>query len=609
MAKLQRRKIEVKPEGSITHLARNIEWKIPAESGEPIDAACISHIHDSEQIFEQLLIWSRNQASKRATVNTVLRYLKYVASLNGAVSCQSLIDFKHQLNVKNSASANTKAQIFSTCRNFVKFLMTAEVIATNNLPKNFSYTKKNVKPSICELVKGAVKIFANENKNVIERIKKKYEVKREEAEALAYGDYFLERYHTLSLDWIKSWFEDCMLIDNILKEITDKDMENMREVKDYRLSVGDWSCISSERTLKLAFQILYSKFGRLIPSSIDWPQGIDDFCKSRGWPPRRIQSAFFTSTYNLQYFLVAALSHKELAPNVDTVVFYTYTDAFMPSTESGKIAVHMGKKRGSPIDKELSRKDPLCVAFYAYQNRLKKLLKEVRGGQAWLLKENCELFLHFTKSKGKYSIRCFDKSMTSYMVRSVTKQLAKQHPEFKALVNEVTGENFKPTIAAVEVLSGSSLSQLKYKLNHKHLSTTEGYGIRVETQTLHDRKLSNFQEYLLSQRSKEFPDTGNGYQCGREEVPEVTCGGIEMCFDCPAKRVVLKDPKLIAEWLAYSRWIEANEQRLKFNNKQRWEDYWQLKLAEYSALLAKCSRAEVLAAESVVANIKIAFMD
>ena len=32
--------------------------------------------------------------------------------------------------------------------------------------------------------------------------------------------------------------------------------------------------------------------------------------------------------------------------------------------------------------------------------------------------------------------------------------------------------------------------------------------------------------------------------------------------------VVLKDLKLIAEWLANSRWIEANEKRLKFNNKQ-----------------------------------------
>ncbi|GAC24250.1 hypothetical protein GMES_1954 [Paraglaciecola mesophila KMM 241] len=190
MAKLQRRKIEVKPESSIIHLARNVEWKIPAESGDSIDAACISHIHDSEQIFEQLLIWSRNQASKRATVNTVLRYLKYVASLNGAVSCKSLRDFKYQMDVRNPASANTKAQVFSTCRNFVNFLMLAEVIPTDSLPKNFEYTTKSAKPSIIELAKGAVNTFANENKGVIECIVARHTVNREEAEALAYGDIF-----------------------------------------------------------------------------------------------------------------------------------------------------------------------------------------------------------------------------------------------------------------------------------------------------------------------------------------------------------------------------------------------------------------------------------
>ena len=609
MAKLQRRKIEVKPEGSITHLARNVEWRIPVESGDPIDAACISHIHDSENIFEQLLIWSRNQAARRFTVNTVLRYLKYVASLNGAVSFQSLRDFRQELDIRNFASANTKAQVFSICRNFVNFLMLVEVIPDEKLPKNFEYTAKKPKSTFSELTKEALVVFAKENSGIVESIEAKHNVSREEAQALAYNEYFLERYHTLSLNWIESWFEDCLFIDNILKEIPDMNRGKMQRIKDYRLNKGDWACFATERTLKLAFQILYSHFGRLIPSSNDWPIGISDFCKSRGWSPRRIQSAFFTSAYNLQYFLVAALSHKELAANVDTVAFYAYLDAFMPSTESGKMAVHMGKKRGLPIDKELSKKDRLCATFYAYQNRLKKLLEEVEGGQAWLLKENCELFLHFTKSKGKHSIRCFDKASTSYMVRRVTKQLASQYPEFNPLVNVVSGENFKPTIAAIEILSGTSLSQLKYKLNHKHISTTEGYGIRVETQTLHDRKLSNFQEYLLLQRSNEYPDTGNGFQCGRAEVPEVTCGGIEMCFDCPAKRVVLKDLKLIAEWLANSRWIEANEKRLKFNNKQRWEEYWQNCLAEYSALLAKCSQSDILAAESIAANIKVTFMD
>lgn len=610
MPKLQRKKIEVKPEASIRHLARNVEWKIPVESGSPIDARFISHIHDGEKIFEQLLIWTRNQSAKRGTANIVLRYLRYVASLDGAVGSRSLHDFKHHLNTESQAGVNSKAQAFSTCRNFVSFLMEAEVIPTEQLPKNFSFTKKNAKPSIIEIAKGAVQEFSAKCEDTVERLREKHKVSREEAESLAYGDYILERYHTLSLDWIEGWFEDCRLIDNILKEVKDKQASKMATITDFRESHGDWrKAKSPTRTLSLAFQVLYSKFGRLIPSSNDWPVGIADFCKGRGWPPRRIQSAFFTSTYNLQYFLVAALSHKHLAPNVDSVAFYAYTDAFIPSREKGMMSVHFGKKRGSPVHKELPRKDRLCVAYYAYQNRLKALLEEVPGGQELLLKESCELFLHFTKTNGAHSIRTFDKSMTAYMVKSVTKELATQHPEFKPLKDKVTGENFRPTIAAIDMLSGGTLGKLKHKLNQKHLSTTEGYGIRVETQTLHDRKLTNFQDYLLSQRNEELPDTGNGYQCGRKETPTVTCGGVEMCFGCEAKRVVLKDQKLLTEWIAYSEWIKENEQRLKFNNQERWESHWQLKLTEYEALLAECSRAEVKAAEPFARDVKVPFMD
>jgi len=610
MPKLQRKKIEVTPEASITHLARNVEWKISVESGDPIDAGCISHIHDGEKIFEQLLIWTRNQSAKRATANTVLRYLRYVASLDGAVSKRSLRDFKDQLNTQSFARVNSKAQVYSMCRNFVLHLMEAEVIPTENLPNNFQYIPPAPKQTIIEVAGEAVRAFAVTNINRIESFKAKLGVSKDQAEAIAYGSHILERYHTLSLDRIEAWFVDCQIVDSFLNEVRGRDVANMASITDFRASSDGWkSAKNTTRTLSLAFQILYSKFNRLIPSSNDWPKGIADYCKSKGWPPRRIQSAFFTSAYNLQYFLVAALSHKELAPNVDSVAFYAYTDAFIPSSEKGMMSVHFGKKRGNPVQKELPRRDRLCVAFYSYQKRLKAILEQVPGGQEWLLKENCELFIHFTKSGGTHSIRTFDKSSTSDMVKRVTKELSIQHLEFKPLVAKVTGENFRPTIAALDILLGGKLGELKHKLNHAHLSTTEGYGIRVETQTLHDRKLTDFQNYLISQRKKTLPDTGTGYQCGREEVPTISCGGIEMCFKCEAKRVVLKDKKLIAEWIAFSDWITENKQRLKFNNQERWEQYWQLKLAEYEALLDECTRAEVKAAEPLARNVKIPLMD
>ena len=611
MPRLQRRKIEATPKASIRHLARNVEWKIPTESGSPIDAEIVSHIHDGEIIFEQLLIWGRSQAAKRTTNNNILRYLKYVASFEGVVSSRSLRDFKNTLNTDNNAQVNSKAQVFSMCRNFVGFLMQANVIPTESLPKNFKLTHKKAKPTIMELVEDAVADFAVEHMDTVQNLIGKHRVKLDEASALAYGLHILERYHSLSLDKIEKWFEDCRTIDAALKEIGDDEIAEFRKVTDFRESDGDWkSAKHPTRSLTFAFRVLYANYGRLIPSSNDWPKGVADFCKRRGWPPRRIQSAFFTSAYNLQYFLVAALSHKELAPNVDSVAFYAYTDSFIPSIEKGMMSVHFGKKRGDPVNKDIPRKEGICAVFYAYQNRLKSLLKKVPGGYEWLRKENCELFLHFTKTDGKYSIRTFDKSLTAYMVKRVTKEFASLHAEFVPLVaGNVTGENFRPTISALDILSGGTIGKLKHKLNHKNLSTTESYGLRVATQSIHDQKLKSFQDYLISSRNADLVDTGTGYQCGRVEDSTISCAGIEMCFSCEAKRVVLKDPKLIAEWKAYADWIKENEQRLRFNNEERWGNYWLLKLTEYEALLAECTKAEVKAADTLARNIKIPFMD
>ncbi|WP_137165566.1 hypothetical protein [Salinimonas lutimaris] len=611
MPRLKRRKIEAKPKASIRHLARNVEWKIVTESGSPIDAEFISHIHYGERIFEQLLIWNRRQASKRATANNVLRYLKYVAWLDGAVSSRSLSDFKNALNTGNSAQANSKAQVFGMCRNFVSFLMSAEVIPTEPLPKNFKLTHKVAKPTIVELVRDAVADFARDHMDVVQSLMDKQRLKLEEASAVAYGSHILERYHSLSLDKIENWFEDCRTIDVAIESVGDAEFSELIKITDFRASKGDWRSLNyTIRSLPFAFRVLYANYGRLIPSSLEWPIGLADFCKNQGWPPRRIQAAFFTSAYNLQYFLVAALSHKELAPNVDSVAFYAYTNAFIPSSEKGMMSVHFGKKRGAATQKDISRKERICAAFYAYQNRLKSLLSKVPRGQEWLRKENCELFIHYTKNNGQHSIRTFDRSSTAHMVRRVTKEFASQHSEFEPLVAaKVTGENFRPTISALDILSGGTLGKLKHKLNHKSLSTTESYGVRVATQSIHDRKLKSFQDYLISNRNNNLPDTGTGYQCGQAENSNVVCSGVGMCFACEARRVVLKDTKLIAEWKAYAEWIKKNEQRLRFNNVERWDNHWQLKLAEYEALLAECTKAEVRAAETLARNIKVPFMD
>ena len=244
-----------------------------------------------------------------------------------------------------------------------------------------------------------------------------------------------------------------------------------------------------------------------------------------------------------------------------------------------------------------------------YQNRLKKILSKVEGGDIWLRKEECEIFLHYTKIKGKHSLRLFDVSLPSDMVRRVTKELAAQHPIFSPLIDSVSGENFRSTISALDILSGSSISKLKAKLNHRSISTTEDYAIRTQTESVNNKKFVSFQEYLISNRKTRLPETGSGYMCGKNEHPDLTCKGLDMCFECPAKRLVLKNPKLIAEWLAHKNWIEANKDRLLFNNPERWHAHWAVKLAEYEALLGECTGAEVRNAKQLADQIKLPFMD
>jgi hypothetical protein len=611
VARLKRKKVVVKPEATVINLARNIEWMIAVESGTPINADYVERIHQGDRIFEQLLIWLRKNVKKRGVVNNVLHYLKYVATVNGAVGSRSLMDYKQILNQDLKSSVNTKAQRFSTCKNFVLFLQSTEVIPLESLPKNFLTIPKTATPTIMELNSQAVRDFGHSNKELVYDLESKHSIDQAQAEAVIFGNHVLTLYHDYSLDCIEKWFDDCKEVDDFLKGMTDDELKKLGGISDFRASSKNLTDSGySKRSVKLAMRILYAKFARLLPSSNLWPIGIVDYCKAKGWNARRLQAAFFTSRYNLQYFLVAALTHRELAPNVDSVFYYAYLDAFIPSRDSGMMSVHFEKQRGGSATGHLPRKERICKAYYAYQQRLKRILEVVPGGRDWLKKESCELFIHYTLSNGQHTIRTFDPSMAAYMVRHVSTEIAELHSEIKPLVPTVTGHNFRPTISALDMLTGSNLGKLKAKLNHRHISTTKSYGDRVQTQSISDRKFEDFQSYLLSERKTSLPDTGNGYQCGqREKEASFKCGGLDICFKCDAKRVVLKDQKLISEWMAHAKYIKVNAERFKFSNPERWDKHWRIKLAEYEALLAECTKVELMDAEPLCDKIQLPHMD
>lgn len=145
-SKITRKPIVKKHMGELLHVAPFTSWEVKTE-GHPIYAQFLADIQDGELILRELNIFLRSQKSKRGVANRILRYLKFVANLRGAVSVVSLKEYKHYLDNCTKSEANTKSQLFSSTRAFVKHLMSVKVIPQDILPNNFQTTdKKTFRP-------------------------------------------------------------------------------------------------------------------------------------------------------------------------------------------------------------------------------------------------------------------------------------------------------------------------------------------------------------------------------------------------------------------------------------------------------------------------------
>ncbi|PRY68739.1 MULTISPECIES: hypothetical protein [Halomonas] len=613
MAKLSRKKIEVKRSADILEVAPWNDWCVEVESGSSLDVSFLYNVAGGRLIQQQLALLLRGQRSKRAVGNSVIRFLRFVESEGSGISAHSLLGYKKHIDRNLDVNVNTKTQLYSAAAGFVKRLMAANVIAHEVIPKNFKRVKRKASPSIFELSAIEMEQFAKEKEQEIERLQKEMGVGKEGAVIIKYGNEVLSAFHDGSLKRIREWEEDCEKIEEILREYGAEDIAMLGRISDFRERHGDWqSDLVPQRTFNVAIGVLYARFNRLLPTSLEWPPGVSDFLKSRGWGPARLAAAFFNNIRNLKYFLVAALTHKGLLPNVDSVAFYSYIDSFSKGNELGGVSVFLGKKRGRAVNATLSAKDPLCKAFMNLQKRQKRLLSEVSGGASWLRKERCELFVIYCGERGgDYRLKLVDPSSTVNMVRYAARDLSEDYPILKSLVKKITGKSFRPTIVAMDVAEGLPLSKVREKLHHADFSTTAGYALRVETQSSLEIKLRQFQEYLLSSSREGERRTGTGYLCGIESEEAVTCKGVDMCFNCEAKRIILKDTRSLSEWLAWVGKIKKSAERLKYNNPERWSGYWEVRLAEYESLISLCTRSEVEEANSLALEIEqhLPFLD
>lgn len=357
--------------------------------------------------------------------------------------------------------------------------------------------------------------------------------------------------------------------------------------------------MSKNKSISLALRILYAHYGFALPRTDDWPLGINDWCrKGQGWLSSRICAAFFPNVKSLDAFLVLLLSESSLALNVDSAAMYSYIDSCKESSQDGLVDVYFGKPRGEALNTTLRNDNSVVAAMNALSSKLKHTLPLMPGGKEKMRAEKVPLFTHWTSFVGsKNEVRGLDPSSTSDMVRRCLKNASAIHPSLLPLNGKVTGENFRPTHVLIKSLNGESIGQINRVLNHKNLSTTGGYIDSVETEAVLKNKHLEFQKYIIKNATSERA-TGSGYLCSKPISDG--CVSHSECQLCDSKRIVLKTPEIVAEWIALEKHICSQEARLIVNNPERWNNYWLPRLEEYRALIALTDEKTKQAASSLV---------
>jgi hypothetical protein len=390
---------------------------------------------------------------------------------------------------------------------------------------------------------------------------------------------------------LKSAPSEMML--EVLRDLSKEDIERYRKVENY--SYKHVSTKSVEACLK----ILFVNYGRFLPIAAEWPFGLADYCKVHQWGTKRIYSAFVPDRQVHQPLFLAYLSHEELAPNVDTVFKYTYVDAITPAFEPNRVRVYMGKFRGAPVDKDLNKNDPLIILTIRYIKKYKSILATSDLGIAYLSQENPSIFGHVNRNRGEFELKTYDASTACDWVHNSLEKYAKEHPILKPLTfKKATGENFRPTHAVIDTLKGVPQGKIKEKLSHKSTSTTTQYTTNAVTDAQIDTKQRNFQAFIVNQSKLSV-----------DELKDTVDSSLNLQELAYSKRVIFSDVHDIAEWIAYRAEIVKEKDRLILSNPKRWVKYWQVKLAEYEALISMVTSQDYHAATILSDELTIPYLD
>ena len=591
--KIQRAPLVIKPSSDIIHISPSAELQIHIPDGYDIDVYDLSSLDYAELIVQELNIYLRSQAAVRGVANTILLYLRYVISVQGLVSVQSLFGYRDYVDRRTDIKLNSKSDIFGKALAFVRHLIGAGIVDHGDFPEYIPKEEPVHKGTFIDTVRYRLPELTAEMGLELRDAIGESTLKEHEAQALVFGNACMSALRQYAEKMVRRIIEDWNLVNDIVGEINSIDIERLKKI--------DFSK-SEEKSMKLAISILYANYKRNIPGSSHWPKGIGDWCRKRaGWQVSRIEGAFFPNISVLTPFFVLMLTDERLTPNVDSVAFYAYIDCCKPSSEKGCFDVYFGKKRGSSPSVAIKKNDITVIALRALIQKVKAVMPELPGGNNLISKEYVPIFVHC-----KEKVRTVDPSMTARMVREFIKAAAKEFIVLKPLVDKITGQNFRPTHAYLKKLSGKSTYQIRDDLGHKNITTTEGYIKGVESQAIQNRRHQDFQRFLVKESAK-MKRTGSGYLCAGDKEKK---GCVEYldCSECEAKRIVLANPNIAAEWIAWERTILREKDRLLTENSERWSYYWEPKLVEYQTLITLCNSNVLRKAKIISEGLKFPWL-
>lgn len=441
MSKLQRIPISLKKSKSDTILDfPKAEINIENKYYDLSELNTLDHFYE---IVSGVKTYLQGKRSARTQFLVLRNFLRIISKLSRKIDEKTMILYKNQLDANPDNTLSTKGQKYSAACNFVKYLISIDVIEDFIIPLNFENIEKKPIPSFGDIARNYIENDNNFDKFDIDEISNFFSLASLEAKTLSYCLASLDLIHDKAIRDIQKWEEDWDKIQEIIDNIDEFNFDKISKVIDFNKEFR-----VPERTLNEAFQILYSKFGnnipavkywpkgmedffrsinwktsrvknvfkgienhpgdlevldkaisslslanekklkevkdyylnsdgrdprsielalsilfvnygRILPDSTQWPKGIVDYLKYRGWTPNRVRAAFFPHPDTLAPFIVGLLSHPELAPNVDSVAFYCYLDSFKLSTKKEKVTVYLEKFRGKHLYRDINESDPM----------------------------------------------------------------------------------------------------------------------------------------------------------------------------------------------------------------------------------------------------------